>query len=569
MKNSSDYLPQEYEIDPTRSDLQPLYKNSSVTEGGETNYDTWSGYIRYRGGTYPEGDRQVVYDLNGKSLEQIQNELGAREGSYPSPIMGHNHSLRIIDSSIDNNPDYKDRPIYLDDPNYIKKENIRGIHWSGGADGVFGAEFAAINNSCFSTNGKTISPVSTFTNPTRENPYSVSTSVREIPNAINYNFRDFGVTDHDQKEIYQGGWVRMVESVTEVDAKPSEGRSGFEQFLYDFAKSLLDSTADAMEESKRAGSAIMIISAIILIFLAIFNNVDDYYSPVSLELSYGALYTLKNRIQSKITLMIESSELGEESFTQIKVYAENHNYLWALPSFSSTNYCHHPWTLDFTPRKPRTLAAILYWGTYNGSEIPLYVEEGQNTNMYYVTDLEKIGCYTTSCDSYKIMQNFRVSFGCGGWARDENRLVMAHGVSSGSYVHNVGHPRSVIKGYWGNDAWEHPFYTDLRNVYVQRIHGLESQGTDQIEIRDTSSKTFKFKQGVYTFDSLWNWPGGPLKSGTIFDIYIPPGLRCVLINHPHATGDTGNSVVFTKNADDHEYLKTIQFQSIIVDWEQP
>jgi hypothetical protein len=132
----------------------------------------------------------------------------------------------------------------------------------------------------------------------------------------------------------------------------------------------------------------------------------------------------------------------------------------------------------------------------------------------------------------------------------------------------MGNSKSTQIGYFGSDAWENPFHSQLRNVYVQRYHGHKSQKTDQIEIRDTIGKTFNFFQGVYTFDSLHNWPGGPLNSGTIFDIFIPSGMRCVLINHPHATGELGNSVVFTKYASNHDYLKTIQFQSIIVDWEE-
>jgi hypothetical protein len=104
---------------------------------------------------------------------------------------------------------------------------------------------------------------------------------------------------------------------------------------------------------------------------------------------------------------------------------------------------------------------------------------------------------------------------------------------------------------------------------MQRYHGHKSDGSDHVEIRDTNKKTFHLYQGVYSYDSLRNWPGGALNSETIFEIFIPHGMRCVLINQPHATGETGNSVVFTKYADNHDYLKTIQFQSIIVDWEQP
>lgn len=565
------YIPSMYELDPARKDLTPLYPDDSMIVGDEIYYDKWCGYVRYKGGTYPEGDQRVVYDLNGKSAEQIQSELGARDDSYPSPIMGHNHMLTIIDSSIDNNPEYKNKPIYLDDPNYIKKENIRGVHWAGGADVVLGAEYYAVNKSCFSTDGKTTSPVTTYTNPTRDMPYIVSTSTREIPNAINYNFRDFGITHHDQQMIYPGGWVRMIESVTEVDHTESTGRSGFEEFLHDFAMSLLDSSADAMEESKRAGSAIFILSAVILIFLAITTNVDDYYSPVTLELSYGALYTLKNRIQSKFTLMIESSELGEESFKKIKVVNNNYNYLWALPSFSSGNYCHHPWTLDFTPRKPRSLAAILYTGSqhYTGNEISLYVEQGKNTEMYYVNDLENLGIGSSSVNSYKIMKNFRVSFGCGGKGRDANRLIMAHGTNGGSYIHNIGNSIASENGYFGSNDWENPFKSQLRNIYVQRYYGSTSRYSDHVNITDIYSNVFRLYQGVYSFDSLQNWPGGALKSQSIFDISIPDGMRCVLINHPHATGEFGNSVVFTKYADDHDYLKTIQFQSIIIDYVEP
>jgi hypothetical protein len=549
-----------------------MYPNGSLQTGAGMVYDVWGGYLRYADGTYPDGDQQVIYDLNGKSAEQIQKDLGACDGNYPSPIMGHNHSLRIIDSSIDNNPDYKNKPIYLDDPNYIKKENIRGIHWSGGADALFGAEFAAINNSCFSTNGKTISPVTTYTNPTREHAFKVSTSVREIPNAINYNFRDFGVSDHDQRMIYPGGWVRMVESVTEVDVKPSPGRSGFEQFLYDFAMSAIEEGGTVMEDSKRVGMASMILGSVILIILAIISNVDDYYSPVTLELSYGALYTLKNRIQSKFTVMIESSALGEESFQKIQVRDDDGMtfYYYALPKFSSENYCHHPWTLDFTPRKPKSLAAILFQnGDFSGIEYPLYVEEGKNTAMYYLSDLQNLGIGSSSVGGYKIMQNFRVSFGCGGWGRDENRLVMAHGCVGGSYILNTGNSVASQGGYFGSDPWENPFKSELRNIYMQRYHGHKSDGSDHVEIRDTNKKTFHLYQGVYSYDSLRNWPGGALNSETIFEIFIPHGMRCVLINQPHATGETGNSVVFTKYADNHDYLKTIQFQSIIVDWEQP